>query len=160
MAVQADWEQTASTSSPASDETADDGAWVPRLEAARILSISERTLDRRLTRHLLPRRQRLDGTVEVFLTAEQLTRQRPDEDASAKALVLMERFNAALAQQTQPLVETIRSQAEELGRLREQNAALTRQLAAQQATPANDQSATRPAWWAAFWPWRRGATEA
>ncbi len=118
------------------------GQWLPIKVAADRLSVSERTVSRWLTRGKLRRRYREDGHVEVWVplattdTGTDTCRDDgPDTDGHERSLQLLERVDAVLTRQQQPLLERIdaladrvESVARENGQLAERNAALTREL--------------------------------
>jgi hypothetical protein len=150
----------------------DAGEWLPVPEALRRLGIAERTLYRRLSRGYTQKRTGLGGRLEVWVAQTPATGATPDtsghqqEEQAGRALALVERFNLAVNQQVAPLLAmlndrdaTIRDQAEELGRLRQQVQDLEARRMRQDVTgdasghpPHPSESPPRP-WWAF---WRRG----
>jgi hypothetical protein len=122
------------------DRQPDDGRWLTIQEAARHLSVSERTIFRRAERGQLRRRSRVDGHVEVWvpLTPDDgVSRQSADADGQERALILVERVGEAVSRQVAPLVaelsagrERIAELARENGRLQERVATLERELSA------------------------------
>jgi hypothetical protein len=88
------------------------GEWCRKPEAATRLGISERMVEKRIAAGRLRKRVRIDGVTEVLVP-------RSSEDVSVqKAIELVERFNGQLSSTISPLVQTIRAQAEEIGRLK------------------------------------------
>jgi excisionase family DNA binding protein len=122
------------------DRQPDDGRWLTIQEAARYLSVSERTIFRRTERGQLRRRSRVDGHVEVWapLTPDAgVSRQSADADGQERALLLVERVGEAVSRQVAPLVaelaagrERIAELARENGRLQERAVTLERELSA------------------------------
>ncbi len=118
------------------------GQWLSIKVAADRLSVSERTVSRWLTRGKLRRRYREDGHVEVWVPlattdadADSCRDEGPDTDGHERSLQLLERVDAVLTRQQQPLLDRIDALAErveviarENGQLVERNAALTREL--------------------------------
>jgi hypothetical protein len=141
------------------------GAWLTSHAAQQQLGISERTLFRRIARGQLERRHRANGQVEVWVpTAEATTAtadSAPDTDRqhaqAEQALVLVDRFGQAVAQQVAPLLQEMAAmrqqlvdQAEEIGRLRAQ---LDRRAPAPAAPADTDrQTDGHPPWWRRWWP--------
>ncbi len=96
------------------DGSEEDSEWVRKADAASRLGISERTIENRVNAGKLRKRFRNDGAVEILVPKLQ-------EDVQVdKALVLLDRYNVAMAQQVAPLVEKIATQAETIGELRAQ----------------------------------------
>ncbi len=118
------------------------GQWLSIKVAADRLSVSERTVSRWLTRGKLRRRYREDGHVEVWVPlattdtdTDTCRDDGPDSDGHERSLQLLERVDAVLTRQQQPLLERIDALAErveviarENGQLVERNAVLTREL--------------------------------
>ena len=118
------------------------GQWLSIKIATDRLSVSERTVSRWLTRGKLRRRYREDGHVEVWVPlgttdtgADACRDDGPDTDGHERSLQLLERVDAVLTRQQQPLLERIDALAEQVeviarenGQLVERNAALTREL--------------------------------
>ena len=127
------------------------GQWLLIKVAADRLSVSERTVSRWLTRGKLRRRYREDGHVEVWVplattdtSADACRDDGPDTDGHERSLQLLERVDAVLTRQQQPLLERIDSLAErveviarENGQLVERNASLARELDAVRTVSAH-----------------------
>jgi len=141
--------------------------WLPRIQAAQALGISERTLDRRLARGQLERRYDEHGAVLIAIPTDPGLDKLTDVD---RTLVVLEKMDGALAPLVAHTLEqeaTLVRQAEELGALRSQMtdldlatvlAPLTAHLAAQEQTIVRQatelatlraalEAATRPYWW-------------
>ena len=116
------------------------GRWLSIQEAARHLSVSERTIYRRADRGQLRRRSHQDGHVEVWVpptAGGDMSDAASDIDSQARALALVDRLGEAVSRQVAPLMaelttsrEQIADLARENGRLQEQVAALERELTA------------------------------
>ena len=130
---------------PATDSQPLIGEWLSPPEAEQRLGISERTLYRRIARGRLRKRTLDDGRTEIWVSvpatdagshapsveygrgaanADYSTdsdRQQPSE----RALALMDRFNAALARQVEPLVRELADTRRQLVELAEQTGRLT-----------------------------------
>jgi hypothetical protein len=165
------------------DRQPDDGRWLTIQEAARHLSVSERTIFRRAERGQLSRRTRPDGHVEVWVALtpdDGVSRQSADADGQERALILVERFGEAVSRQVAPLVaelaagrERIAELARENGQLQERVATLERELSvarqmADSVTTAPKDPELSPVpeplsptpdgqvsapWWRRWWAW-------
>jgi hypothetical protein len=147
------------------------GEWAALPDAMRRLSVSQRTLFRRIARGQLQRRTGPSGRVEVWVpltdgSAASDDSQRQDGQAEQieRGLALIERFNVAVREQVAPLVLMVKeqqainsAQAEELGRLRERVATLEHQLSLAVTAPSENvpiissgNGVTPRPWWQ-FW---------
>jgi chromosome segregation ATPase len=154
-----------------SDRQAEAGEWLDTRAAMLRLGISERTLHRRLGRGELRKRGRPGGRIEVWAplpAGRSATEPNADIDRQAeqaeRALALVERVNLAVSEQVAPLLamverqqSTIRDQAEELGKLRQQVTDLERRLTGTDPLTVGDgqggsppEPMTRRPWWR-FW---------
>src|SRR3954469_961167 len=82
------------------------GTWLTIQDAARHLSVSERTVYRRADRGLLRRRTLPDGRVEVFvpLTApSDVSDAASDTDSHERAVLLVDRVSVAVSRQLESL---------------------------------------------------------
>ena len=134
------------------------GQWFSIKVAADRLSVSERTVSRWLTRGKLRRRYREDGHVEVWVSlattdtdADVCRDDGPDIDGHERSLQLLERVDAVLTRQQQPLVdridalvERVEAVARENGQLAERNTALTRELDTVRTATAHAGARVRP----------------
>ena len=128
------------------------GQWLAKLEAARLLGISERALERRLQRGELPRRRRADSRVEVYVATPPAQLEQ--------ALALAERWQATLLVAQAPLLARLETLAAELGQVRAERAQLRGQLehtTHELETLRQAYAAARPArvspacWWRRWW---------
>lgn len=130
---------------PDSDSQTLVGEWLGPPEAEQRLGISERTLYRRIASGRLKKRTLEDGRIEVWVSGPLTDTDRhehPDENGhwpvtgdqppdsdrqvtSERALALMDRFNAALARQVEPLVRELADTRRQLVALAEQTGRLS-----------------------------------
>jgi hypothetical protein len=129
---------------------AEAGRWLSIQDAARQLSVSERTIYRRADRGQLQRRTLPDARVEVWVPDAELTE---TSDVSAdtvnqeRAVLLVDRVSLAVTRQLEALTvelaagrERIEALARENGALAERSAGLERELmAVRQASDADRQ---------------------
>lgn len=111
---------------------AEPGRWLTIQEAARHLSVSERTVYRRADRGLLQRRTHPDGRVEVWVTDAPLTEVSdvsPDTVSQERAVILVDRVSAAVSRQLESLTVEIAASRERVEVLARENGALTERLA-------------------------------
>jgi hypothetical protein len=121
------------------------GEWLGPPEAEQRLGISERTLYRRIAAGRLKKRVLDDGRIEVWVSVpvtDADSHQAPSQNGhsatdggfmtdsdrqhtSERALALMDRFNAALARQVEPLVQELADTRRQLVELAEQTGRLT-----------------------------------
>jgi regulator of replication initiation timing len=121
------------------------GEWLGPPEAEQRLGISERTLYRRIASGRLKKRALDDGRIEVWVSGPLTDADRhehADENGqepvigggatdgdrqatSERALALMDRFNAALARQVEPLVQELADTRRQLVALAEQTGRLS-----------------------------------
>lgn len=132
------------------------GAWLDIVSACTALGVTERTIQRRVMRGEIQRRTVSGGRAEFWISeaaTSDLAPVTPDiaQDAHSGALAVLDRQEALIdhlsdlaRQQTAPLVETIRQQAEEIGRLKAELEA-----ARERPTVTGDTPDTRR-WWR-FW---------
>jgi hypothetical protein len=147
--------------------TGDDGqgVWLSPREAQAALRIGERTLFRRIQRGHLQRRQRSDGRVEVWVPGARPSTTVPETDTdgqaptdqATRALAVVDRLNAAVAQQVTPLLAELATTREELVRLARENGQLQERVAALEArlTPTVPETVSDGRWWQRWAWWRR-----
>ena len=128
-----------------------EGRWLSIQDAARHLSVSERTIYRRADRGHLRRRVRQDGRVEVWLPLsfpDGVSDAASDFDSHERALILVDRFGDVLTRQLGPLASALSESqvrtaelAREYGQLRERVVTLERELLAVRQASDTDRQA-------------------
>jgi hypothetical protein len=136
------------TDTDSTEQPAAAGEWLDTRAAYTRLGISERTLYRRIASRRYLKRDKGNGTIEVWIPADE-PQVGPDSvidtDGQAQAersLALVERVNLAVSHQVGPLLELVRDQQERLGELERENGRLQAELAAVTA----DRHDPKP-WW-------------
>jgi hypothetical protein len=136
------------------------GEWVGISEAARRLSVTERTVERHLQHGKLRKRTRENGRVEVWVSVGAETGQRDGGRDSDGALVPREDLLAAIREAVTARDETIvgivsghEALIRENERLRARVAELERMLPAPTATDTPTAVPTRPTGWRRWWVW-------
>jgi len=122
------------------------GAWLSIQDAARQLSVSERTIYRKADQGKLRRRSRPDGRVEVFVPMtppSDKSDDSSDNGSQPSALLLVEHLTHALTRQAEAFNaelaasrQRIEDLARENGRLTAENEALRTSQTQQEANPA------------------------
>jgi hypothetical protein len=147
--------------------TGDDGqgVWLSPREAQAALGIGERTLFRRIQRGHLQRHQRADGRVEVWVPSARPSPTVPETDTdgqtptdqAARALAVVDRLNAAVAQQVTPLLAELATARQELVQLARENGQLQERVTALEArlTPTVPETVSDGPWWARWLAWWR-----
>lgn len=136
-----------------------EGEWVDARTGMLRLNIVERTLHRHIASGKLQKRFRQNGQIEGWIAAESAVPSSDSEtdtdrqEQAERALALVERPNLAVNQQVEPLLrelraanETIREQAEELGRQRAELVARTPPVI-ESDNDRHPDSASAPRWW-------------
>lgn len=128
------------------------GAWMDIVSACTALGVTERTIQRRVMRGEIQRRTVSGGRAEFWIATPDMspaTSDRPS-DAPGGMLALLDRQEALIdhlsdlaRQQQAPLLETIREQAEEIGRLK---AELTAERE-RRALTGDTSDTARASWW-------------
>ena len=107
------------------------GEWLTIQDAARQLSVSERTVYRRADRGQLQRRTLTDGRVEVFVpltVPTEVSDAVSDTDSQERAVLLVDRVSAAVSRQLESLIVELAASRDRIEVLARENGTLSERL--------------------------------